>query len=124
MKKNIKIICLIIILIVFIVGIYICLNRMNNVSKNNKSQEIYNTIYYFGFGSRRVKVYENGDVYDDVEIESPNHEIDYKFVKTLSKEQLNKFKKKMDNNSSKDELDNYIIEEVYGVKKFGNHGEY
>ena len=120
MKKIVRIVSIIIILILFIVGIYFFLNKTNNLGK----KEIYSTGYYVGFGSRRVIVYDNGDVYDDVEIESPDHQIDYKFVKTLSKEQLSNFKKKLDNNSNENELDNYIIEEVYGVKQFGDSGEY
>ena len=121
MKKRGKDICLILIIAVLILGVIIFLNKKEN---NSTKQELYSTIYYFDMGSRKVKIYDNGDVYEDLEIEDPNHKEDYQFVKTLSKEQLNNINKKLKDNSSNEEIDSYIIKEVYGVNKFGSKGQY
>ena len=124
--KKILIIIIIIVCIVFIGFGLILINKNrkvdDNTNKNNTIEErtIYNTTYYFGFGSRRVKINENGDVFDDLEIEDPNHKVDYKFVKTLSQEQLNSLKSKLQITSNKSELDEFVIELVYGVKQFDN----
>lgn len=120
MKKRIKVICLILIIVVLILGAIICFNKKDN----NEKQEIYNTVYYFDLGSRKVKIYDNGDVYEDLEIEDPDHKEDYQFVKTLSKEQLDNINKKLNDNSSSEIIDSYIIKEVYGVNKFGSRGQY
>ena len=85
-----------------------------------EEKTIYNTTYYFGFGSRSVKINENGDVFDDLEIEDPNHKVNYKFVKTLNEEQLESLKSKIQSTSNKNELDEFVIELVYGVKQFDN----
>ena len=91
---------------------------------DKKGHELYSTIYYFGFGSRSVKIYEDGDVYDDLEIEDPNHKTNYKFLKRLSKEQLDSLKNKLKDTSDNNELREYVIELVYSVKKFDDSGRY
>lgn len=53
---------------------------------------IYSTVYYFALGSRSVKIYDNGDVYDDIEIEDPSHVPNYEYVKTLNSNQIERFK--------------------------------
>lgn len=130
MKKRI-IIIIIIVCIVFIGFGLILINKNREVDDNSnkynttiEEKTIYNTTYYFGFGSRRVKINENGDVFDDLEIEDPNHKVDYKYVKTLSQEQLNSLKSKLQSTSNKSELDEFVIELVYGVKQFDNFGRY
>ena len=90
----------------------------------NKKKEIYSTIYYFGFGSRKVKIYDNGDVYDDVEIEDPRHKENYEFLKKLSKNELDGLKDKLKSASNNNELKEYVIQLVYGVKEFDNFGRY
>lgn len=127
MKKRI-IIIIIIVCIVFIGLGLILINKNREVDDNSNTiieeKTIYNTTYYFAFGSRRVKINENGDVFDDLEIEDPNHKVDYKFVKTLSQEQLNSLKSKLQSTSNKSELDEFVIELVYGVKQFDNFDKY
>ena len=103
-------------------------NKQTNIPiiKTNIENEkiLYDTIYYFGMGSRKVKIYENGEVYDDLEIEDPNHQINYQWVKTLSEEQLNMLKTKIQNAASENEIDALVIELVYGVKEFDDMGGY
>ena len=114
-KRIIMIIVSTLIIFGIIMGIYYLIS---------KKQEIYNTTYGFAFGSRRVKVYDNGDVYDDLEVEDPNHEEKYTFVVKLSKEDLKFIKERINDESKKDEIDKFIIKTVYGVARFGNMGEY
>lgn len=57
-----------------------------------KGDVIYNTSGYHSMGSYRVKVYENGEVYDDIEIEDPEHVVKYKYVRTLNKEEIEELK--------------------------------
>lgn len=92
--------------------------------KTEYNEILYNTIYYYKFGSRKVIIYENGEVYDDLEIEDPSHKADYKLVKTLTKEELDSLKEKISSNSSTNDIDNYIKELVYGVKEFTEMGGY
>ena len=112
MKKTL-IIAIIICIIIIIIGVLLV----------NKKKEIYSTVYYFGLGSRRVKIYDNGDVYDDVEIEDPRHKENYEFLKKLSKDELNSLKDKL-KSLSRSEVKEYVIEMVYGVKEFDNFGSY
>ena len=122
MKKAIIIIAIVCVVLIVIGLIIINKNRKvdDNTDRYSTTIEekiIYNTIYYFGFGSRRVKINENGDVFDDLETENPNHKVNYKFVKTLQEESL---KSKLQSTSNKNELDKFVIELVYGVKQFDN----
>ena len=103
--------------------IAICLGLWVNKSFYSK-ELIYSTAYGFAFGSRRVQIYDNGEVYDDLEIEEPNHRIDYKYVKTLTREQIYELKEKENGGASEEELSNFVIELVYGVKKFDDMGGY
>ena len=72
-------------------------------------------------GSRGVKIYRNGDVYDDLEIEEPNHKPNYKFVKTLSSEEIEVILNLLENDSN-NEINDYVIKLVYGVEEFDNFG--
>ncbi len=76
------------------------------------------------FGSRRTIIYTNGDVYDDLEIENPNHEPNYKYLKTLNKDELNDLKSKINSESNSEIIEDYIIQLVYGVEEFDNMGGY
>ncbi len=76
------------------------------------------------FGSRNTRIYTNGDVYDDLEIEDPNHEPNYKYLKTLNKVELNDLKSKLNSESYSKIIQEYIIQLVYGVKEFDNFGNY
>lgn len=119
-RKLISIIIFIIILVIAIVSAVYMKNN-NNVSDENL---LYSTTYYFEFGSRSTKIYANGDVYDDLEIEDPNHEPSFKYLKTLSKKELNNLKSKINNESDNEIIEDYIIQLIYGVKKFDNLGGY
>ncbi len=76
------------------------------------------------FGSRNTRIYINGDVYDDLEIENPNHEPNYKYLKTLNEAELNDLKSKISSESDSKIIQEYIIQLVYGVKEFDNFGNY
>lgn len=91
---------------------------------NSKGEIIYSTTYYFGFGSRSIKIYENGDVYDDIEIEETNHKPNYEYLKTLSKEDIDNLINKLKNDSNSESIEYYVIQLVYGVNEFDNFGNY
>ena len=110
MKKLVFLI-VVLVLIIFIIGFI--------VKNKNKSEIIYNTTYYLSSGSLRIRIYANGDVYDDWEIEEPNHKVNYKFVKTLSNEELNSLKEQLANSENKDTLKQFVRQLVYGNKSFG-----
>ena len=42
---------------------------MSDFTPLSSKELLYGTIYYFTLGSRRVQIYEDGEVYDDLEIE-------------------------------------------------------
>lgn len=120
---KIKLISTIIFIIILVIAIVSAIYMKNN---NNASDEnlLYTTTYYFGFGSRSTRIYTNGDVYDDLEIEDPNHEPNYKYLKTLNKDELNNLKSKINSESDNEIIKDYIIQLVYGVKKFDDFGGY
>ena len=65
MKRSTRRILLIIGIIIFtVILVYVIMSVINS-----KGEILYSTTYYFEFGSRRIKIYENGAVYDDIEIE-------------------------------------------------------
>ena len=112
-KKKITLIIIILIFVIFLTALFI-----------NTKKILYSTTYYFGFGSRRIKIYTNGDVYDYLEIENTNHKPDYKYLKTLTKNEMDNLTYKLKNNSNNQELDNYVKELVYGNTDFDNFGNY
>ena len=125
MSKKTKIILIVVGIFIFVLCLICSMVIIN--SKNNKetNEEIlYSTTYYFGFGSRRIRIYTNGDIYDDLEIENPNHKPDYKYLKTLTKNEINDLKYKIENEPNSEAIKDYIIELVYGVKEFDNFGNY
>lgn len=119
-KKKFFIIGCILIIVIFIIGIfYIVSNKNNSILTEDV---LYSTRYSFGMGSIGVKIYRNGDVYDDLEIEDPNHKPNYKFVKTLSSEELEVIVNLLENDSNNKEINDYVIKLVYGVEEFDNFG--
>lgn len=120
MKKSKNILLIIVGIIIFIVALIYIISSIN--SKNEDI--LYSTTYYFAFGSRRVKIYTNGDVYDDLEIEEPNHKSNYKYLKTLSKTEKDNLINFLESESNTDMIGNYVIELVYGVKEFDIYGGY
>lgn len=119
-KKKFFIIGCILIIVIFIIGIfYIVSNKNNSILTEDV---LYSTRYCFGMGSRGVKIYRNGDVYDDLEIEEPNHKPNYKFVKTLSSEELEVIVNLLENDSNNKEINDYVIKLVYGVEEFDSFG--
>lgn len=101
-----------------------CLDYEVELESINKTDILYTTTYYFGLGSRSVKVYIDGKVYDDLELENPNHNENYKYLKTLSEEELNNLSDKIKNTDNVESLKEYVIELIYGVKEFDNSGNY
>ena len=121
MKKN-KIVIITLVLIV-LVGILIIIYH-NNFVKVKEEELIYSTRYSFAFGSRGVKIYQNGAVYDDLEIEEPNHVPNYKYLKTLTKNDVDDLKDKIEKETNSELIKNYVINLVYGVEEFDNFGNY
>ena len=117
MKKNIKVLLILFIGLLFITG-------CKYTVEEEKGEVLYKTTYYFGLGSRRVLIYDNGHVYDDVEIEDPRHEVNYVYLKSLSKKELKSLKKKIDSSIDNEDINSFVIQLVYGVDKFENNGGY
>lgn len=59
------------------------------------------------FGSIRVQIYSNGDVYSDEEIEEPNHKWKMEYYKTLCDEDLEEVKELIESENDS-ELSKYI----------------
>lgn len=119
--KNIKRRILLIVGLIIFAVILVCVIML---VVNSKGEILYSTTYSFGFGSRRIKNYENGAVYDDIEIEAPNHKPDYKYLKTLTKDDVNNLVNILKNNDNGESIKEYVIQLVYGVKEFDNFGNY
>ena len=62
-------------------------------------------------GSLTLKIYNNGDVYEDKEIEEPYHKPNFKKIKKLSKSEMEDLKQNL--NKSGDELKKYICDLIY-----------
>lgn len=126
MKKTAIIITIIILLVVTVISGIVILNLKNESKseESSKNEVIFTTKYYFARGSRGVKIYSNGDVYEDLEVEEPDHEENYKLVKTLEKEEIDDLKEKIKYKSSDEEISEFVIELVYGVEEFEENGEY
>lgn len=120
-KKILIIIGVLILLVCLIGGIFF----ISQKTKSEPNEEpLYSTTYGFAFGSRRTRIYLNGEVYDDLEIENPNHIENYAYLKTLSSKELNDFKNFLTNETDSEKIDDYVIELVYGVEKFDDMGNY
>lgn len=117
MKKHITIITIIVIIILIAILAYV-------VIVNSKGEILYSTTYYFEFGSRSTKIYENGDVYDNLEIENPNHNSDYEYLKTLTKDEINDLENKLKDESNSELMQDYVMQLVYGVTEFDDYGNF
>lgn len=126
MKKLNSYKLIITIILVILIGILLLyvLNFIK-ISRNDIQVDeklIYSTRYYFGFGSRGVKIYESGVVYDDLEIESPNHKPNYKYKKILTEEEIIELKDMINKLSNDKSIKEYVIKIVYGVEEFDDFG--
>ena len=63
---------------------------------------IFQQTFYYSIGSLTLKIYNNGDVYEDKEIEEPYHKLNFKKIKRLSKSEMEDLKQNL--NKSGDEL--------------------
>ena len=104
-----------------IVIVFMLLSITGCTKKDTTNKQIYYGVYNFEMGSKRVKVYNNGKVYEDIEIEEPNHVEKYKYLKTLDNKKLKELKKLLAEND-KTTLDEDIAEIIYGCKQFNNTG--
>ena len=120
MKHSTRKILLIVGIIIFaIISIYVIMSIVNS-----KGEILYSTTYSFGFGSRRIKIYENGAVYGDTEIEDPNHKPNYEYKKTLTKEDVDNLAYRLKNDANSESIKEYVIQLVYGVNEFDDFGNY
>lgn len=120
-KKILTIIGILILLVCLICGIFFMSQKTR---KEPNEEPLYSTTYGFAFGSRRTRIYSNGEVYDDLEIENPNHVPNYTYLKTLSSRELNDLENFLNSETDDEKLSDYVIELVYGVKKFDDMGNY
>ena len=100
MKKHIiSITILIIIIIIAILAFY----RSHSI--------IFQQTFYYSIGSLTLIIYNNGDVYEDKEIEEPYHKPNFNKIKKLSKSEMEDLKENLD--KSGDELKRYISGLIY-----------
>lgn len=111
-------------LIIIVIFIVCVISSILLINLRKSKETLYFATYYFGFGSRRTIIYTNGDVYEDVEIEDPNHKPDYKYLKTLTEKELKELLYILENESDEKKIKEDITELVYGVKEFDNMGRY
>ena len=125
MSKKTKIALIIIGIFIFAVcSIFSIVIVSSKTNKEINEELLYSTTYNFGFGSRNTRIYANGDVYEYLEIENPNHKPEYKYLKTLTKNEMNNLKYRLEDKSNSEEIKNYIIKLVYGVNEFDDFGNY
>ena len=96
-----------------IISLFICFIIIGIFIWNNY-RVIYSNRFFFSIGSRGIKILSNGKVYDDLEVEEPNHKENYKLFKTLSKDELKEVKKKIKENKDKHSYEDFIKIMVYG----------
>lgn len=65
-------------------------------------------------GSRGIKIYKNGDVFEDIEIEEPNHKPEYKYLKTLNIEEMKNLEDILENDGDSENIKNSVLKLVYG----------
>ena len=76
---------------------------------------------YFDFGSIRIRIYDNGIVEEDKEIENPNHKSNFKEIKKLTKEEVNELKSKLEE-LDRTQLEKFVNKLIYGKEIPGNMG--
>lgn len=92
-----------------------CSQITNRCRVCGKSREVlYSTIHYFSMGSRGIKIYKNGDVFEDIEIEEPNHKPEYKYLKTLNIEEMKNLEDILENDGDSENIKNSVLKLVYG----------
>lgn len=125
MKKNDKIIIIIAVIFtsaIIAAGAILLINHLTKSTGDNPKTEssqnakkiIYSTSSDYSMGTIRVQVYDNGEVYEDVEMEEPDHKIEYKYLKTLSEQELADLKAKIAENGDENKLTNYALDLIYG----------
>ena len=89
-----------------------------SIMKFSKGSIIVYESYYFEMGSETIRIYSTGLVEADSEIENPNHKINFKKVKDLTKEELEELKKHIDTRQGdNDEIfKKYVYKLVYDVE--------
>lgn len=112
MKKNLKVLGLLIILVIVFIIFVICFNSINS------KRIIFSTTYYYNFGSEKIIIYEDGTVETDKEVEEPNHKTDFKKIKELTTEEINQLKVKLEENLSETDFKEYINELIHGDKNY------
>ena len=116
MKKYVAIL-----LVILFVGILVF-----GCSKNKEPQIIYQNTIYFAFGNIRIRIYDNGDVMEDKEIEDPNHMVKYEKIMVLDDKQVKQIQEKINNGGdekeARKELEKFINLIVYGKETPGNMG--
>ena len=91
-----------------------CSQITNRCRVCGKSREVlYSTIHYFSMGSRGIKIYKNGDVFEDIEIEEPNHKPEYKYLKTLNIEEMKNLEDILENDGDSENIKNSVLKLVY-----------
>lgn len=103
----------VIILVIIVISIF--------VVRDTNSEIVYSNTIYFAFGSIRLKIYDNGIVEEDKEIEDPNHTPDFKQIKKLTNLELNELKTELEKLDKK-ELDKFVNKLIYGKETPGNMG--
>ncbi len=104
-----------IIAIAAVITVLIVTHNSHSPSEPKETSTLfYETRYYDQFGSRGVRIYGNGEVFEDIESENPNHKPDYKYVKTLTDEQIEDLTVKKSGELTDDEYEKYVKKIVYG----------
>ena len=88
------------------------------IMKFSKGSIIVYESYYFAMGSETIRIYSSGLVEADKEIEDPNHKIDFKKVRDLTKEELEELKEKMKTRQgdSDENFKKYIYKLIYDIE--------
>lgn len=105
--KKILIILIAIVLLIIIIAILVFYRN---------SSIIFQQTFYYSMGSLTLRIYNNGDVYEDKEIEEPNHKPNFKKIKKLSESEIEELKQNL--NKSGDELKKYISNLIYGDENY------
>lgn len=110
-KKKIKVIALILFCVLLLITIIV-------LSIYNKGDIIFSKTFYYDLGSITLKIYENGNVYEDREIEEPNHKPKYKKIKELNKSEILKLKQYLEEAKNDNDLKKYINKLIYGDENY------
>lgn len=100
------------IILTIIMVSFICLKSFNN------GKVIYNNTFYYAMGSEKVKIYENGVVETDKEIEEPNHKTNFKKIKTLTNKEIEELKEKVKENLEDEEMQKYINDLIHNNSNY------